>query len=91
MLVFRRRTGESFYIGNNIEVEVLEIENGQVKLGVRAPREIPVLRKEIVANRDANVASAKAVEGSPLEKTVERLRSRWPQVPGADPGGEENS
>ncbi len=81
MLVFRRRTGEGFLIGDNIEVEVLEIENGQVKLGIRAPREITVLRKEIAANRDANLASAKPVGERPIEDAVARLRGRWPKLP----------
>jgi carbon storage regulator len=84
MLVFRRRTGESFLIGDNIEVEVLEIENGQVKLGIRAPREITVLRKEIAANRDANLASARPVGEQPIEDAVARLRGRWAKPPVGD-------
>jgi carbon storage regulator len=54
MLVIRRRAGESFVIGDNVEVEVLEIAASQVKIGIRAPREVPVLRKEIQVTAEQN-------------------------------------
>lgn len=47
--MLRRRPGESIAIGADIEIEVMEISRTRVKLGVRAPREIPVLRKETLA------------------------------------------
>jgi carbon storage regulator len=80
MLVFKRKTGQAFLIGNDIEIEVLAVDNGQVKLGIRAPREVTVLRKEIAVSRDANLASAKSVEDTPLENAIARLRNRWPIV-----------
>ncbi len=47
MLVFRRQTGESFHIGDSVEVRILEIGRNQVKIGVVAPREIGIYRTEI--------------------------------------------
>lgn len=47
MLLISRKTGESFLIGDEVEVTVLKIEKGQVRLGVTAPRRIPVYRREI--------------------------------------------
>jgi carbon storage regulator len=47
MLVFRRQPGESFMVGDTVEVRILEIGRGQVKIGVVAPREISVYRSEI--------------------------------------------
>jgi carbon storage regulator len=47
MLVFRRQQGESFMVGDTVEVRILEIGRGQVKIGVVAPREISVYRSEI--------------------------------------------
>ena len=47
MLVFRRQEGESFLIGDNVEVRILEIARGQVKIGVEAPREVGIYRSEI--------------------------------------------
>ncbi len=47
MLVFRRQTGESFMVGETVEVRILEVGRGQVKIGVIAPREVGVYRTEI--------------------------------------------
>jgi carbon storage regulator len=47
MLVLTRRVGESLLIGDDIKVDVIQISGSQVKLGISAPREIPVLRQEI--------------------------------------------
>ena len=46
MLVLRRRAGETILVGDEVEIEVLEISRGRVKLGVRAPGHIAVTRKE---------------------------------------------
>jgi carbon storage regulator len=54
MLVIRRRAGEAFLIGDNVEVEILEIATSQVKIGIRAPREVPVVRKEIQLTAEQN-------------------------------------
>ncbi|MCP5230881.1 MAG: carbon storage regulator [Zoogloeaceae bacterium] len=48
MLALGRRVGESLLIGENIVVKVLGIKGGQVRLGVEAPREIPVVREELL-------------------------------------------
>lgn len=60
MLVISRRPGESLWIGEDIEVELLEISPSQVKLGIRAPREVPVLRGEIRVTADQNRAASQA-------------------------------
>ena len=54
MLVLRRQTGESFLIGDAIEVRILQVGRGYVKLGVIAPREVEIYRSEISRlNREA--------------------------------------
>ena len=47
MLALTRKINESIIIGNNIEITVLEIRGDQVKIGINAPKSIPVYRKEI--------------------------------------------
>lgn len=47
MLALTRKKGESLVINNNIEVTVLEIRGDQIKLGISAPKEVPVYRKEL--------------------------------------------
>lgn len=47
MLILTRKIGESLLIGDEVEITVLSIRGGQVKLGVKAPKEISVHREEI--------------------------------------------
>ena len=49
MLALSRKQGESIVIGNNIEITVLEAKSDQVKIGISAPKSVPVYRKEIYA------------------------------------------
>ena len=48
MLIVSRRPGEQMLIGDDILVEVLEVSGNQVRLGITAPREVPVLREELL-------------------------------------------
>ncbi len=55
MLALSRKKNEALVINNNIEITVLEIKGEQVKLGISAPREVPVYRKEVyVQIQDSN-------------------------------------
>lgn len=47
MLALTRKTGQSLVIGENIEITIVEIKGDQVKLAIKAPREVPVHRKEV--------------------------------------------
>lgn len=47
MLALTRKKGESLVINNNIEITVLEIRGDQIKIGISAPKEVPVYRKEV--------------------------------------------
>ncbi len=47
MLALSRKKGEAIFINNDIEITVLDIRGDQVKLGIAAPKEIPVYRKEV--------------------------------------------
>ena len=55
MLALSRKKNEALVINNNIEVTILEIKGDQVKLGINAPKEVPIYRKEVyVQIQDAN-------------------------------------
>ncbi|MBR5422102.1 MAG: carbon storage regulator CsrA [Lachnospiraceae bacterium] len=63
MLALSRKKGEALVLNNNIELTILEVKGDQVKLGIKAPREIPIYRKEVYeqiqqANREALEAPA---------------------------------
>ena len=69
MLVVRRREGESVLIGSDIEVVVLEAGSNRVKLGITAPREVLVFRKELELTRQQNRVAASADLSSLAELT----------------------
>ena len=59
MLIVARRKGQRIRIGENIEVVVTEISRGEVRLGIVAPKQVPVVREEMRrAVEDANRAAA---------------------------------
>jgi len=61
VLIVARRKGQRIRIGENIEVVVTELSRGEVRLGIVAPKEVPVVREEIRrAVEDANRAAAAA-------------------------------
>jgi carbon storage regulator len=61
VLVFTRKFGESLVIGNEIEVSILSVGSGSVKVGITAPRHISVHRKEVYeAIRRENLAASKS-------------------------------
>ena len=47
MLALTRKKGESLIVNNDVEITVLEIRGDQIKLGISAPREVPIYRKEV--------------------------------------------
>ena len=57
MLVLTRKTGQSIVIDGGIEITVLEVRGEQVRLGIAAPREIRVNRKELLAQLEAAAAT----------------------------------
>ena len=59
MLALTRRKGESVIIGDNVEVVVLSVMGEQVRLGIIAPKRIPVHRKEIYEQIQAENRQAK--------------------------------
>ena len=54
MLALSRRINETIIIGNDIEITVLEVKGDQVKLGISAPKSVPIYRKEIYAQIKAS-------------------------------------
>jgi carbon storage regulator len=64
--VLRRRPGETIAIGTDIEIEVIEISRTRVKLGVRAPRHVTVLRKETLAVAAENRQALELVSSGPV-------------------------
>jgi carbon storage regulator len=75
VLVIRRRPGESIRIGDEVEIEVIECGPHRVKLGISAPKHVPVVRNEARLTREQNLAAAGAMAGGALSgvlKTINR-------------------
>jgi carbon storage regulator len=60
MLMMSRRQGETIRIGDDIEIVIAGIHGTRVKIGIRAPRELPVVMREIKLVKDENMAAATA-------------------------------
>lgn len=61
MLVIRRKPGESIRIGDEVEVEIIECSANRVKIGIRAPREVSVMRSEVLLTGEQNRAAARSI------------------------------
>ena len=73
MLVMRRRAGESFLIGGEIEIEILEVGPTRVKLGINAPSDLAITRKEVVLTRSENVTAARSAAPEMISWLSRRL------------------
>lgn len=65
MLILQRKAGESLLIGEEIEISVLSVEAGRVRLAIEAPKSVPILRSEL-KNAAATNREAADEEASPL-------------------------
>ena len=68
MLVISRKKGESLRIGEDIEITIVKIEDGSVKLSISAPRNITILRKELYKEVEEENKNAVASDTSILKK-----------------------
>jgi carbon storage regulator len=74
MLVIRRRPGESVFIGDEVEIEILDSTASHVKLGIRAPKDILVLRREIHLTQQQNRTASQEVSDAALSRLLHTLR-----------------
>ena len=79
MLVLTRKSGESLIIGENIEITIVSVRGNQVKIGVQAPEDVSVYRKELyerIKQENLEAARAKKEEISALAKLLGRKQGK---------------
>lgn len=79
MLVVSRKASESVVIGDDIEVVVTEIGADRVKLGIKAPRGVPILRRELLETRDLNREASAAAGKDAVDELKKLLESSPPK------------
>ena len=78
MLILTRKVGESVAIGDDIQISVVEIKGTQVKLGIRAPRDITVHREEIYLKIQEENKRAAQVSAEALGSVADLLLKKDP-------------
>ena len=75
MLALSRKVNESIMLGNDIEVTVLEIKGDQVKIGIKAPKNVSIFRKEIYVQieEENKKAAGQTADRETIEKTLDTL------------------
>jgi carbon storage regulator len=75
MLVLSRKPGEAIRIGDDIEISVVEVRGDTVRIGINAPRNVPVFRMELLAEvAKTNIESVKAApQAMDVLKTLLRM------------------
>ena len=73
MLVITRKKGEAILLGDNIEITIVNVADGNVKIAIAAPREVTILRKELIKQVGEENKSAAKFN---LEE-LEGLKSKW--------------
>jgi carbon storage regulator len=77
VLVLTRKTNQSIMIGDDVEVSVLAVTGDKVRIGIAAPREIPVFRKEVYLSIQAEKLQAAAADSSgDVRKALEKLQGK---------------
>lgn len=76
MLILTRKKNESIKINENIEVTILDMDGGSVKIGINAPKSVRILRSELTQKIQASNEQATHTNKSILKKMIEKLTEK---------------
>jgi carbon storage regulator len=76
VLVLTRKPNQSIMIGDHVEVSVLAIMGEKVRLGIEAPRSVPVFRREVYVEMERDRTGGPDGEGEQVDEALERLNSK---------------
>ena len=75
MLVLTRKTNQSIMIGDDVEVSVLAVTGDKVRVGISAPRDIPVFRKEVYMSIQAENSQAAEGAAERVNRELDEIKS----------------
>jgi carbon storage regulator len=73
MLVLTRKTNQSIMIGDDVEISVLAVSGDKVRIGISAPRDVPVFRKEVYLSIQAERRASNAGQQEAVDQALEDL------------------
>jgi carbon storage regulator len=76
MLVISRKVGDSLIISDNIRITITSLSNDKVTIGIDAPREIKIVREELIETIEANIASNEKVDKTNFEGIAELIKNK---------------
>lgn len=77
MLVLKRKAGESIIVADNIEIKIIEVEEGRIKIGIDAPKEVSIIRKEVLDEtklENKTAAQSRNIDKSALTKMLKNKK-----------------
>jgi carbon storage regulator len=73
MLVIARKPQESFMIGEDIEITILDIQNDKIRIGINAPRDVSILRKELFDTKKSNQDAVNVSDHLEISKLAQAI------------------
>jgi len=73
MLVLQRKAGDGIIINNDIEISIIEVSKDKVKIGIKAPKDVKILRKEIVQIKEQNTEAFNNVSYDTLKSFAKKF------------------
>ena len=77
MLVLKRKAGESIIVADNIEIKIIEVEEGRIKIGIDAPKEVSIIRKEVLEetkSENKTATQSRNIDKSALTKMLKNKK-----------------
>ena len=77
MLVLKRKAGESIIVADNIEIKIIEVEEGRIKIGIDAPKEVSIIRKEVLEetkSENKTASQSRNIDKSELTKMLKNKK-----------------
>jgi len=75
MLVISRKAGESLLLSDNIKISIVSLTNDKVVIGIDAPKEIKIVRQELLETIEANIASNETLGQTDYQGIAARLKN----------------